>query len=720
MIPKELTYYPQWVYVRQKDKAPLQADGQLAEINNPDTWHEYTDFNDDVHIRGFVLTDNDPYTIIDLDDPLKDKNKKRTKKEIGEIRKEHGRIINEFRSYTELSLSQKGAHIIVKGALPNNFKKDTIEAYSTKRYFALTGNTIKYTKIKKCQKQLDALYKKYGKKKKEKFTQKQNIKKTNKEIISELSIIEKFQTLFFAGDFSDYPSQSEADQALCQLISLKTKNREQIKRIFLKSALGKRKKAHRPDYLDRCLEYVDFSSTEIDTSSILINPAKYSEKKSTKNNQLNFPNNGGLVDRIANYIFETSYVPTKEASLCAAIGFCAGLYGRSFRVSKDKNLNLFLILLAKTGMGKGALLSGMQRILKGIRNEQRFIAPIETQLLLSPYIASGQGLFKDVAEQPCKAYVFGEFADDLRRWQKSSNSTDILLRKLLLSLFDNEDISGALFADRAKNLGRIYSPCVSLIGETVPFKYFELLTPHTIDEGFGSRFMHFIYNGERSIEENPNHGNLPDKKLIADILDTFEYCLMRSNAQKAAKEILLSKQAKDLFSELNIKAIKENNKADERAPNSALWNRAHLKALKLAALVSLGHKTFIDEECAQWAINIVTKDIESVLTILDQDVYGVSANAERKTLERLFIKLAKTVNGVTYVKKRDLNKYARRTRAFCSSFSNKESFNTRIFDSEISALVSEGFCSIMTKDDYKKISKRARGIGYRLRLKKGK
>jgi hypothetical protein len=48
-----------------------------------------------------------------------------------------------------------------------------------------------------------------------------------------------------------------------------------------------------------------------------------------------------------------------------------------------------------------------------------------------------------------------------------------------------------------------------------------------------------------------------------------------------------------------------------------LWNRAHLKALKLSALLAVGvnpHKPVVTAEQAQWAIRFVENDVGLVLT----------------------------------------------------------------------------------------------------------
>ncbi len=93
---------------------------------------------------GFVFRHGDPYSGIDIDNCRN--------KLTGEISPVAQKIIDRLNSYTEVSYSQTGIHIIVNAKLPSgrcNFSlvdKDypemAIEIYSTGRYFIFTGNKI--------------------------------------------------------------------------------------------------------------------------------------------------------------------------------------------------------------------------------------------------------------------------------------------------------------------------------------------------------------------------------------------------------------------------------------------------------------------------------------------------------------------------------------------------------------------------------------------------
>ena len=82
---------------------------------------------------GFVLTADDPFVIVDVDDCIVE----------GQLSAEAQEVIDHFNAPTEISHSGNGIHIICKGKLPNPAcRKGNYEIYEKERFFALTGRFI--------------------------------------------------------------------------------------------------------------------------------------------------------------------------------------------------------------------------------------------------------------------------------------------------------------------------------------------------------------------------------------------------------------------------------------------------------------------------------------------------------------------------------------------------------------------------------------------------
>jgi putative DNA primase/helicase len=141
-IPEELRARPQWVVWKavgeKPDKVPYSArTGRRASSTNLLTWGTFQDAleayeNGEYAGLGFVFSTGDPYTGIDVDNCVD---------EDGEIASWALEIVHYFDSYTELSATGSGLHIIVRGDMPNRRRGD-IEVYSSKRFFTMTGHIV--------------------------------------------------------------------------------------------------------------------------------------------------------------------------------------------------------------------------------------------------------------------------------------------------------------------------------------------------------------------------------------------------------------------------------------------------------------------------------------------------------------------------------------------------------------------------------------------------
>src|SRR4051812_39880568 len=146
-IPIVLKQRPQWVvwkYVWRKDqwtKVPyIAGGGGKASTTDLLTWRPFKDaleaFQTDRYDGiGFVFCSGDPYAGVDLDGCRNP--------ETGELEEWSAEIVEKFENfvYAEASPSGEGIHIIVRGKAPNR-KRGKVEAYSSERYFTITGQVL--------------------------------------------------------------------------------------------------------------------------------------------------------------------------------------------------------------------------------------------------------------------------------------------------------------------------------------------------------------------------------------------------------------------------------------------------------------------------------------------------------------------------------------------------------------------------------------------------
>ena len=141
-LPEELRQRRQWVVwkLEERDgkptKVPYIAGGSgKASSTDSLTWRSFEEAVQALETGrysgiGFVFSSGDPFAGVDLDD-CRDP-------ETGELEEWAAKIVEAFGSYAEVSQSGTGVHIIVKGKAPNK-KRGKVEAYSSERYFTMTG-----------------------------------------------------------------------------------------------------------------------------------------------------------------------------------------------------------------------------------------------------------------------------------------------------------------------------------------------------------------------------------------------------------------------------------------------------------------------------------------------------------------------------------------------------------------------------------------------------
>ncbi|MCM1236026.1 MAG: phage/plasmid primase, P4 family, partial [Ruminococcus flavefaciens] len=209
-------------------KVPMSAlNGSPAKSNDPSTW---TTFENALLIKnahnfsglGFMFGNSD-YFGVDIDDCREEVERYLNGDKSGII----GEFIETLGSYAEISQSGNGIHIICKGTLPEGARrKGKIEMYENGRYFIMTGNQIgHFDGIRNCTDSIKNLHKKYLQgevhKNSKKCTIVQSAELNENQLICKImqsASAEKFSTLY-NGDWSAYPSQSEADMAFCSILA---------------------------------------------------------------------------------------------------------------------------------------------------------------------------------------------------------------------------------------------------------------------------------------------------------------------------------------------------------------------------------------------------------------------------------------------------------------------------------------------------------------------
>ena len=640
-IPLELRSLPQWV-CSGADKVPVNPrTGQAASVNDPATWGT---FEEAIHAGmkhvGFVLAPWGDYTIIDLDNKP---DKPLTPEQYARMEA----ILAAFPSYTERSTSGRGYHIIVRGKIPSGVHRDNVEMYSSGRYMICTGDVVNPLPVARCQELLDRMY---GQMKPEDSVELAEVDGIIEdadliEMASNAANGEKFNSLC-NGDMTGYPSQSEADLALLSILAFYTNSNEQVRRLFRMSALGKREKAVKNDvYLNFALSKIRAKQPPpVNMTELAANAAAIRAPVDTQPPPppvadpvaqvpgVNLP--PGLVGDLARYYYSTAIRPVPEIALAAAIATLAGVCGRSYNIS-DTGLNQYIVLLAKTGRGKEGALGGITKLMAAVRP----MIPMADQFMGPSAFASGQALLKTVSKRPCFMSVLGEFGLTLQQISDArANSAEKMLKRVLLDLFSKSGwrdvLLPAVYADSEKNTELVHAPSVTILGESTPETFYEGLDSSHIAEGLIPRFMVIEYSGSRPAR-NRNAGAPPPEELKKRFAEMLTLSLTTANNGTCCPVQVDSggMAALDAFDAKADGKINGGNTVE-----AELWNRAHLKALRLAGIVAVGvdpHQPVVTAEIAKWAIDMVIGDVEGVLGRFNKGDVGVGDSKQLVDLRRV-------------------------------------------------------------------------------------
>ena len=632
-IPQELTERKQWavsINDGQSDwKRPrLPQSLAMMQINDPSQYSEYRQC-ERYPYKGFILTVDDPYTVIDLDEP-----------ETEEQRERHAKIYSAVQSYAEVSQSGKGIHIICRGKVPSSVRRDKVEIYSHSRYIICTGKTIREMPIVDCQEMLDILWKEMRGTLADSAPLIEFPERFSDGLLMELAgnagNADKFDMLCNGMWEGLYPSQSEADLALLSILCFYSPSNEQVRRIFRMTKLGQRAKATENDkYLDYCLRRIRASELPERSEQQEEEPkeeAKPEEKESPhKEKKLTYP--PGLVGRLAQYITETNVRPVMEIGISASIALCAGMAGRCFNIS-NTGLNQYIMVLAATGTGKEGAASGIDRVISQIQST----VPAAGEFLGPAAFASGQAMVRWMSTNPSIVSVLGEFGLTIKRLSSSkATGAELTYKQALLDLYQksgwHSTLRSSAYSDKEKNVESVKAPALTVLGESTQESILDNITPELIEGGLLPRFIIIEYKGERP-KRNLQPFDLMGKELYDEICSFALTCLtMKSNS--ACQTVGAYPQAMALLDLFDEECDEEINAGGEVFKH--MWNRAHLKALKLAALLAaVDNPTvpLITEEMAQWAIDFVRRDIRIILDRFESGDIGDGDDKRLSDLQR--------------------------------------------------------------------------------------
>lgn len=188
------------------------------------------------------------------------------------------------------------------------------------------------------------------------------------------------------------------------------------------------------------------------------------------------------------------------------------------------------------------------------------------------------------------------------------------LRRTITSLYSNKAQIGLNYSDTDKNVLSEGAVSFSMLAETTPLTFYGALTADMLADGFMSRFNVIEYTGDRP-DDNATPLPTPSPELVAVLLGLLlqaENLRRHMSGGGAPTPVPCDLQARNGLEAFRTECAQAVRRAGDDEAQRQLWNRAHLKALKVASLLAVADNCFsplVTMAHVEWAIGLVRHDI---------------------------------------------------------------------------------------------------------------
>lgn len=659
-FPQEIKAIPQWV-VCFKDKIPMYSPGyqqplEKASPTDPKSWMSFDtaehlcEMNEGL-LPGFVLTPDDPFTVIDMD--VKD-----------DTPPEHSQwfwqIAQGSNSFVESSASGKGLHVWVYGNHGEGRRSSDygIERYSQERFIICTGNVVINKPLSDGNGVCDYLAQFLDEKAKIiVVVQDQPQVRSDDDVLNDILTWENsdlFEVLYYSPINrlipTQYPSGSEADAALINFLVKASPNNAQVMRIFRKTPLanrgpkpGQKDKIMADDkYLNRTINnmrsYLQVEiqrkeaerealiamsrnniaammqnseqDQELIRQSLAVKDAEFEVEKT----EYGFP--PGPIGEIAKWIYQTSTLPVPVISITTALAFASAMTAKGWRY-RDKHLNAYYIIAARSGTGKNAMHQGIGRIVKKMKD----LGVDLDNIFSSADMRSTIAWRKKLLEQVNLCSIMPEIGGMLEDLNNMANPAAAEKKNFLLNAYsaahEGALTGGAEYSNKENNIEANQTEVtLTVIGETTLDLLFKNLTGKLAADGFMSRFNYGVYEGYTTTRNLQTRLEFP--KYLIDLIH-YIYSTQAEYIQSGfAYDIQETQEARDRLYEIQL--FLESKLGNEAKMNDEtlrqIYNRIQEKTERMAgtfAVFERPHQPIVELHHVNWSYSYIMSSVKLML-----------------------------------------------------------------------------------------------------------
>tara|TARA_R110000851_G_scaffold39729_7_gene100730 strand:- start:5718 stop:8132 length:2415 start_codon:yes stop_codon:yes gene_type:complete len=500
-LPDEMKLLNQWCCFDlepeegKKDKKVPYTPGSTskARSNEVSTLRSYEEALEDVvsgvrdHL-GFCIIKEDPYVFFDLDEPQNEEQKV-----------ELNEVIETFNSFSEVSISGTGVHIIAKGQLDGRgLHNEYFGLFDANRFILVTGHIYKgrdeiyLANTDKLAQLQDRVRTSSGRGFNFPLDEKEWDMEPWAIYNTTMSVYKQKYINLMGGAWREYgyPSQSEADHALISMMCEFTESNELVRYMFADSGLFRDWKGggYPQTYIDRTIQLqrdkvmneqirredaklIALANLKDEREREAKVKAKVTKKKTvakkvTKKSKsvevepvdhasvsddavvgddelsgFDYPTT--LIDRVpskmhrwlALWLYKNSYIPNQQFCIATANVIIVSFTQRAYMTPTNTGCNLNIWLVAATGMGKDIFTKGLDMVISALATDLPHFGATHVGKF-----ASGEGVETVIGAQPRFMSKVAEAGAFWRKLLAPNKAPHIdALSEVMLNLFMSTD-----------------------------------------------------------------------------------------------------------------------------------------------------------------------------------------------------------------------------------------------------------------------------------------
>lgn len=370
------------------------------------------------------------------------------------------------------------------------------------------------------------------------------------------------------------------------------------------------------------------------------------------------PTSSALMYELTKWSYETRIKPILEVSLASVIAIMSGIVGKMWQLPTGTGLNNYVILSARSGIGKEGLHTTKNDLFMQLR--KKFPKNDFRRHVIDDDFASGQALvkrclqeagsktgerntqFSSITLDKYASFVnfqkeFGknlsEMGEDSRN--QSAQSLKAQYLRLYTGSAQTDMLSAMTYSNSENNYTETYAPAFSIVGEATISGIADALTPQMAQDGFLSRFLTITYKGG-AVPQNKTSFGLPIPDYVLDKLN--DLLVVENNFSGHVEScvpkfitIMLDEQADEFNTMLENWCMEMLDQAGDAEHFRQAWNRCQLKILKLAGVCAVCQNysdPVINIQHIAWATRLVFLDIANTYDMITNGETSLTGNSE--------------------------------------------------------------------------------------------